>query len=73
MVQILSRVQHILVLVNAPKAHKRANLSLRLENKLRHQTSRTSIDMVHISRIYLDIQTQNKAELCIYGVEILWV
>jgi len=55
--------------INAQRVYERPNFSLRLENNLRHQTSRTSIETVLIGRIYLVILAQNKAEVNICGVE----
>jgi len=46
---------------------------LRLENNLRRQTSRMSIDTVHIGRNCVVIRTQNKAEVSIWGVEMFFI
>jgi len=51
LVYVVSGIRQTVLLINTPRAYKRPNSSLRLENNLRHQTSRTSIIMVHIYMI----------------------
>jgi len=58
------------MLIDTPKAYKRPNFSLCLENNSRHRSCRTSIDTVDIGRICLVILTQNKAEVNIWAVEM---
>ena len=49
-VYIVPRVQETVMLVNASRVQKRINVSLRLENNLPRQTSRQSVNTVHIGR-----------------------
>jgi len=71
-VYIVSLVQQRVMLVKAPMAFERLHFSLRIENNLRLQTSRTSIDKVHIGRICLVIRTQNKVEIRICGIKVFY-
>ena len=73
LVYIVSPGQQTVMFINTPRAYKRHNISLGLENHLRRQTSRTSIGTVHRDRICLAIRTENKAEVSICGVEMLYI
>ena len=72
---IVSRGQQTVIFVSTPRAYTRPNSSLRLEKNLYdvRLVGRVSIYTVHISRIYLVIRTQNKAEVSIWGVEMFYI
>ena len=61
------------MLVNGPMTYKRPNFPLRLEKNLKRQTCRSTIDTVDIGRICLISQTQNKAGISIWGIEMFYV
>ena len=70
---ILSRVQQTVMLVDTQRAYKRRRFSFWVDKNLQRRNYRTSVHTTDISRIFLVIRNQNKAEVGISGVEMFWI